>query len=140
MILALLLATTYVVTPPVSATNCPAIQPGLANHCYYLALGEFTDTYQFPAEGVYAFEVTGNHWHQCVRSGRAHPCYTESMTIVDAMVIDSTGLVVLQLDNVAPDDWTGAVQLPPGDYMLVISGSVAGNRAGVYGYSIQVIP
>src|SRR6266436_5563957 len=34
----------YVVTPPVTDTQCPAIQPGLANPCYYVAIGEYTDT------------------------------------------------------------------------------------------------
>jgi hypothetical protein len=132
---------TYVVVPPVADTQCPAIQLGLANPCYYVAIGEYTDTYQFTVVDdtlPYSFEVTGTHWHRCVASGRAHPCYTESDTIIHATVVDlGTGDSVLELVNTAVDDWMGTVQLPVGDYALVIMGMVGGNRPGVYGYSIM---
>ena len=130
----------HVVTPPVTDTQCPAIQPGIEFPCYYVAIGEYTDTYQFTVTDtlIYSLEVAGNHWHRCTVSGRARACYTESNTILNAVVIDlASGEAVLQLINTSEDDWTGTVQLPAGDYTLLISGVVGGNRPGVYSYSIM---
>jgi hypothetical protein len=134
---------TYVVTPPVRGTQCPAIQPGLTYPCAYVAIGGYTDTYQFIVVDdtlPYSFEVTSSRWRRCVLSGRAHPCYTESNTIINAVVLDAAGNGVLQLVNTSvdtsSDDWIGSAQLPPGDYALVISGGNGGNRPGLYGYSI----
>lgn len=134
---------TYTVTPPVAGAQCPAIQAGMdpAFNCYYTAIGEFTDTYQFevPTDATYSFEVTGTHWRRCTTSGH-RTCYVESMTINWAAVVDSTGATVLELTNVAVDDWAGTVQLPPGSYSLLINGTVGGNRPGVYGYDIHDPP
>src|SRR6266850_831999 len=135
MILALLLAATYSITPPVSGTQCPG---DMAYPCYYVVTGDFTDTYQFTAEGAYSFEVTGNHWRKCTVSGH-RICYVEDMTITWAAVVDAAGFAV-ELVDTDVDKWTLTVNLPPGNYTLVINGSVAGNRPGVYGYRIEAGP
>jgi len=140
---------TYTVIPPVTGSQCPAIQPDLppGYNCYYVALGGFTDTYQFtaPVDALYSFAVNGNHWRRYVSSGRAHAWYTEDLTIVDAVVVDTAGNVVLQLAFTGyvlvgfstQDAWSGLVQLPPGDYSLLITATVGGNRPGFYGYDIH---
>jgi hypothetical protein len=106
---------TYVVTPPVTGTQCPAIQPGLTYPCAYVAIGGYTDTYQFIVVDdtlPYSFKVTSSRWRRCVLSGRAHPCYTESNTIINAIVLDAAGNGVLQLVNTSvdtsSDDWIGS--------------------------------
>jgi len=140
---------TYTVVPPVTGSQCPAIQPDLppGYNCYYVALGGFTDTYQFnvPIDAFYSFAVNGNHWRRYVSSGRAHVTYAEDMTITNAVVVDAAGNMVLQLEftgyvvvgSSTQDDWAGLVQLPPGDYSFLITGFVTGNRPGVYGYDIH---
>jgi hypothetical protein len=137
LLLALLLAADYTVTPPVSGSACPALA-GAANSCFYVVLGPFTDTYLFevPADATYTFSVSGNYWHRCTVSGRAHQCYTESLAVTGAVVVDAAGAVVLALVADASGVWSGAVELPPGDYAYVISATVSGNRPGEYDYSI----
>jgi hypothetical protein len=141
---------TYTVTPPVSHGACPSLQTTLViDPCAYTVPGDFTDTYLFsvPVDAVYSFTANGNHWHRCVLSGRVHPCYTESLTITSAVVVDpATGSVVLELTSTGSvtasgsvqDFWGGTVELPPGEYALLISASVTGNRPGTYGYSIAL--
>jgi hypothetical protein len=163
-------AFTYDVNPPVDESQCPAgawtglpqYQPwDPALNCYYTVLGAFTDNYVFevPNEGVYAFEVTGSSLHSYVASGRAHPTYTTSDVITDVVLTDADGNAVLQLTDTPywahphctsnfqsgcsphmTDDWQGSADLPPGQYNLVIMGTVSGNRPGVYGVSIQPPP
>lgn len=133
--------TTYTVTPPVSGSTCPSLA-GAANPCFYVVTGPFTDTYLFSveADGTYSFEVNGNYWHRCTVSGRAHQCYTENLVVTNAVVVDASGAVVLQLGADASGVWGGAVELPPGDYAYDISAYVTGNRPGEYDYSIGVGP
>jgi hypothetical protein len=133
--------TTYTVTPPASGSTCPRIA-GATNPCFYVVLGDFADTYLFSveADATYTFSVSGNYWHRCTVSGRAHQCYTESLAVTGAVVVDAAGETVLQLAADASGVWSGAADLPPGDYAYVISATVAGNRPGEYDYGIAVAP
>jgi hypothetical protein len=130
--------TTYTTTPPASGSTCPKVNDTVTSPCFYVVLGDFTDTYQFSveADATYTFSVSGNYWHRCTVSGRAHQCYTESLTVTNAVVVDAAGAVVLQLAADASGVWSGAAELPPGDYAYVISASVGGNRPGEYDFSI----
>jgi hypothetical protein len=99
--------TTYTVEPPVSGSACPKVNDSVTNPCFYVVLGPFTDSYQFsvPADATYTFTVSGNYWHRCTVSGRAHQCYTESLTVTNAVVVDAAGDVVLALVADAGGVW-----------------------------------
>jgi hypothetical protein len=157
---------TYNVTPPIDRSQCPTpsgvMQPWDTNiNCAYASIGAFTDTYNFTANGgVYSFRVEGSSSRVFVRSGRGQSQHTRSMDVSNVVVLDATGAVALQLVNVpfwsqrscadsppfrncAPhesDRWTGSLDLPPGQYSLVLSGVVGSNRSASYHISIQPPP
>lgn len=159
-------AWTYNVTPPVDKTQCPAgpwmTQAfGTSGNCGYTILGYYTDSYVFDvwAEAVYTFETKGSSLHNYQASGRAHQSYTTSNVMTNAYVSDSNGNLILQLVDTPywshiectkpfqsqcskhlTDDWSGAIDLLPGQYTLTVTGVVSGNRPGVYSVSIQPPP
>jgi hypothetical protein len=42
--------TTYTTTPPASGSTCPKVNDTVTSPCFYVVLGDFTDTYQFSVE------------------------------------------------------------------------------------------